>query len=118
MANPATVSSGTTGQTAGGGEAVIYQTNALGSYVCSIDLTLMASGDVVELRAYTMVKTGGTATVIYQMAYYGAQPTDDCVKKFQEIETTLTGDTNPLKWTINQTFGVSRAFPYNVQQYS
>ena len=118
MSNPATASAGTTGQSVGGGETDIYSTATLGMYVLNIDLTLMATGDVVEIRGYEMMKTGGTATVKYIMVYYGAQPTDDEIKSMAPLFTTLTGDTKPVKWTISQTFGTQRAFPYNVQQWT
>ena len=118
MGNPTLLTSGTTGQTAGGGESFVYSTNANGSFVWIVDLNLMAAGDVVELHVYQMTKTGGTSRVAYQMSYYGAQPTDGQIARSPVIETTLTGDTNPIRFSIAQTFGTTRALPYAIVQYT
>jgi hypothetical protein len=76
----------------------------------------MAAGDVLELRVYQMVLTLGTQRVAYFARFDGVQ-TDDFIKISAPIANELT-DTNSLRFSLNQTFGTSRDFPWKVLRYS
>lgn len=90
--------------------------NVAGTYTLHVDTVNMAAGDVLEVRAYQMVLTGGTSRVAYLMTYYGLQPTDDKVKISVPISNELT-DTGALKFSIKQTFGSSRDYYWKVLKY-
>ncbi len=97
-------------------EHTLSAPNAASVYTLHVDTNAMAAGDVLELRVYQMVLTGGTSRVAYFMAYYGAQPADDLIKISVAIGNELT-DANSLKFTLKQTFGTGRAFPWKVLSY-
>ena len=116
MANPALFASGTQTATVTT-EHFLSSPNAVGTYTLHVDTVNLAAGDVLELRVYQMVLTGGTSRVAYLMTWYGAQPTDDLIKVSVPIGNDLT-DTNALRFSLKQTFGTGRAFPWKVLQYT
>ncbi len=87
-----------------------------GIYTFHVDTVNMAAGDIVELRGYQVTLTGGTLRVAYLMIYYGAQPTDDVEKISVPIGNDLV-EAGALKFTLKQTFGVARAFPWKILAY-
>lgn len=87
--------------------------NLEGEYQLVVDLVNMVAGDVVELRAYQIALTGGTKRGVYFAAYYGAQPTHAVMVATDRLLNDLT-DTNSLEFTLTQTFGTGRNFPYKV----
>lgn len=97
-------------------ETFLSSPNANGVYELTIDTVNMAAGDVLELRVYAIVLTGGTTRVCYLARYSDAQPVDDLIKKSPIIGNDLT-DTNSLRFSITQTKGTSRAFPWKVLAY-
>ena len=88
-----------------------------GVYTFHVDTVNMVAGDILELRIYQIVLTGGTKRQAYFMAYYGAQPTHDLMKVSVPISNELT-DANSLEWTLKQTFGTGRAFPWKVLRHA
>jgi len=116
MANPAAYASGTQTATVTT-EHFLSSPNAVGTYVLLVDTVNMATGDVLELRVYKMTITSGTARVVYFTAYYGAQPTDDLIKISIPIGNELT-DTNAIRFSLKQTFGTGRNYPWSVLQYA
>lgn len=97
-------------------EHFLSSPNAAGVYTLHVDTVNMAAGDVLELRVYQMVLTAGTQRVAYVATYSGAQPTDDLIKISVPIANELT-DTNALRFSLKQTFGTGRAFPWKVLTY-
>jgi hypothetical protein len=91
--------------------------NSAGTYTLHVDTSVMLAGDVVELRVYQMVLTGGTSRVAYFARYMDAQPFDDLIKISVPISNELT-DTNALRFTLTQTRGTSRTFPWKVLKYA
>lgn len=77
----------------------------------------MQQGDEIELRVYQIVLPGGTSRVVYYARYDGAQVADDKIKIGGPIGNELT-DTNALRFSLKQTFGTSRDFPWKVLKYS
>jgi hypothetical protein len=88
-----------------------------GTFTFHVDAVNMAAGDVLELRIYQMVLTGGTRRVAYFQLYYGAQSVNDLIKISVPISNELT-DSGALRFTLKQTVGTGRAFPWKVLKYA
>ena len=100
-----------------GTEHFLSSPNLAGVFTLHVDLVNMAAGDVLELRAYQMVLTSGTQRVVYYHAWYGAQPTDDLIAVSLPIANELT-DANALRFSLKQTFGTGRNYPWKVLKYA
>lgn len=98
-------------------EHFLSSPNVAGAFTLHVDTNAMVAGDVLELRVYQMVLTGGTARVAYFATYQGAQPADDLIKISVPISNELT-DTNSLRFSLKQTEGTSRSFPWKVLKYA
>lgn len=96
-----------------GTEHFLSSPNAAGRFQMWLDLINMAAGDVLEIRAYKMVLTGGTQRVVYADQITGAQPTDSMIYLSQIIPNVLT-DSNAVRFSIKQTYGTGRDFPWSV----
>lgn len=94
-------------------EHSLFSTNVVGTYVCTVDTTNMADGDVLELRAKQIVKTGGSQRQEVQ-TYMDAQPVGWRVKISLPYTNGLT-DTGALEFTLKQTKGTGRAFDWKVE---
>lgn len=116
MANPATYASGSQAATVTT-EHFLSSPNAVGTYVLNVDLNVMQAGDVVELRVYKMVLTGGTQRVAYLETFQGVQPADALIAISVPIGNALT-DTNALRFSLNQSLGTGRTFPWSVEAYT
>jgi len=98
-------------------EHFLSSPNVAGTFTLHVDTFNMAAGDVLELRVYQMVLTSGTARVVYYVRYDGVQAADDLIKISVPISNELT-DTNSLRFSLNQTKGTSRNFPWKVLKYA
>jgi hypothetical protein len=98
-------------------EHTLAALEAAGVYVFEVDTVNMAAGDVLELRIKKMTLTGGTVRVFAMQIYFGVQPTDDLIKRSIPVSADLT-DTDSLVFTLKQTFGTGRNFPWKVQLHS
>lgn len=98
-------------------EHFLASVNEAGVYTLHVDLVNLAAGDEVELRIYQMVLTGGTQRVAYFERFQGAQPTDSLIYISVPISNELT-DTNALRFSLKQTLGTSRNFPWKVLKHS
>lgn len=98
-------------------EHFLSSPNVAGTFTLHVDTVNMVAGDVVELRIYQMVLTGGTSRVFSVTTFSGAQPTDDLIKISVPISNELT-DTNSLRFSLKQTLGTSRDFPWKVLKYA
>jgi hypothetical protein len=97
-----------------GTEHFLTSPNVEGKFTGIVDVSNMADGDALELRAYQMVLSGGTARVIDIVYLYGAQPTDQLIIEWgKEIKNELT-DTNAVRYSLKQTAGTGRNFPWKV----
>lgn len=91
-----------------------------GVFTLHVDTVNMQAGDILELRVYQIVLTGGTRRVVYgppNALFIGAQPADDVVKISVPIANELT-DAGALRFTLKQTVGTGRSFPWKVLKYS
>lgn len=109
--------SGTLTATAGGTEDFLTSPNVAGTFTLHVDTNNMAAGDVIELRVYQMVLTSGTQRVAYVQRYEGVQSVDDKIKISVPISNELT-DTNALRFSLKQTKGTARQFPWKVLKYA
>ena len=100
-----------------GTEHFLTSPNVAGTFTLHVDTVNMAAGDVVEFRVYQMVLTAGTQRVAYYQRYFDAQPTDDLIKISVPTSNELT-DTNALRFSLNQTKGTGRNFPWKVLRYA
>lgn len=98
-------------------EHILDDINSAGTFTLHVDTNDMAAGDVLELRVYQMVLTGGTRRVAYYGRWAGAQPSDDLIKISVPISNELT-DAGSLRFSIQSTYGVSNAFPWKVLKYA
>lgn len=98
-------------------EHTLRDVAAAGTYTLHVDLSAMAAGDVMELRIYQIVLTGGTRRVAYFQRFDGAQPTDNMIAISVPISNELT-DAGSLRFTLKQTFGTGRAYPWKVLLYA
>lgn len=87
-----------------------------GTFTFHVDTVNMADGDALELRAYQIILTGGTRRVAYYSSYADAQHADDLVKISVPISNELT-DAGSLRFTLKQTLGTSRNYPWKVLAY-
>lgn len=100
-----------------GTEHFLANVNASGVFTLHVDTINMASGDMLELRVYQMVLTAGTARVAYLDTFQGAQPTDDLIQISVPISNELT-DANSLRFSLKQTLGTGRSFPWKVLKHA
>lgn len=117
MANPTAHATGTSSQTSAGAEQIQSAPAVAGAFQFIVDLTLMAAGDVIYIRAYQIVLTGGTSRKTYFHGMYGAQPTESLVWVSIPLSNELT-DANSLQFGIEQPFGTARALPWKVLKYT
>jgi len=100
-----------------GTEHTLLDVAVAGTFTLHVDAVNMAAGDVLELRIYQMVLTGGTRRVAYFEDFSGVQPVDDVIKISVPISNELT-DAGALRFTLKQTAGTGRAFPWKVLKYA
>lgn len=100
-----------------GTELFLANVNQAGTYTLHVDTTNMAAGDVVVLKIYQMILTGGTALAAYKAIYSDAQSADDVIKISVPISNELT-DTNSLRFSLNQTNGTARSFNWKILKYA
>jgi hypothetical protein len=99
-----------------GTEHTLLDVAAAGTYTLHVDAVNMATGDVLELRVYQIVLTGGTRRVVYVTRYGDAQSADDLIKVSVPISNELT-DAGALRFTLKQTAGAGRSYPWKVLKY-
>ena len=98
-------------------EHFVSNVNEAGVYTFHVDTNNMVAGDVLELRAYQMVLTGGTARVAYFQLFVGEQPADDKIKISVPISNELT-DSQALRFSLKQTAGTGRNYPWKVLKHA
>jgi len=73
--------------------------------------------NVLELRVYQMVLTGGTARVWKTYTFYGAQAADDAI--FISDPVSNEPHRRPVAaLLLKQTFGTGRSFPWKVLKHN
>lgn len=100
-----------------GTEHTLADVGISGTFTLHVDSDVMVAGDILELRIYQMVLTGGTRRVAYYQAYYDSQIPDDKIKISVPISNELS-DSGALRFTLKQAAGVSRNFPWKILKYA
>jgi len=107
-----------------GTEHQLADTNVSGVFTFVVDRDAMVDGDILELRIYEMVLTSGTSRLLYFMAYYGAPPgkgtaslTFPSIVTSEAVSNELT-DATALRFSLKQTFGTGRAYPWKVLRHN
>jgi hypothetical protein len=77
------------------------------TYVLVVDASAMAIGDVLELRIFTKVLTGGAEQLAYSVAYWGAQSED--IKYSPPVPADIS-----CRVTLTQPAGTARAYPWKL----
>lgn len=98
-------------------EHFLCSPNEAGVYTLHVDTINMAAGDVLELRVYQMILTGGMARVAYCEIFTGAQRADDVIKISVPISNELA-EVNALRFSLKQVAGSSRNFPWKVLKHA
>jgi hypothetical protein len=98
-----------------GTEHTLADVAVAGTFQLKVDASALTTGDILELRVYSIVRTGGTRGVEYSAVWYDAQ-TDDVIKASVPVGNDLT-DAGSLRFTLKQTAGTGRAFPWKVLNY-
>lgn len=98
-------------------EHTLRDVNAAGVYTLHVDTVNMAAADTLELRVYQMALTGGTRRVLdgFPLTYTNAQ-TGVEIKITLPVGNELT-DAGALRFTLKQTAGTGRNFPWKVLKY-
>lgn len=109
-------SSGTTSQAVGSTPQTLLNIATAGTFTLHIDLALMTGGDIVELRIWQKILSAGTLRVAYYQIFVGAQPTDNILQISVPIANDLV-EADSVRFTILQTAGTARAFPWKVISY-
>ena len=90
-------------------EHTLQTVTSAGSYILLVDTNNMALGDKLTLRAKVKVRSVGTTRLAYEASYVHAQ--GEPVKISIPIAST-----NEVVFTLEQTDGTCRAFPWEVIQ--
>jgi hypothetical protein len=98
-------------------EHTLLDVAVAGTFTLHVDKNAMVSGDTLELRIYQIVLTSGTRRVAYKTVYSGAQSTDDMIAISVPISNELT-DSGSVRFTLKQTAGTGRAYPWKVLKYA
>jgi hypothetical protein len=98
-------------------EHFLASPNVAGVFELVLDLNALANGDVLEVRAYQMTLTGGTARVALFAVFADAQPPDVKIAVSEPLSNELA-ESNALRYSIKQVRGTGRAIPWKVLRHS
>jgi hypothetical protein len=97
-------------------EHTLLDVAVAGVFSLHVDTVNMAAIDVLELRIYQIVLTAGTRQVAYLQEFRDAQIADNTIKISVPIGNDLA-DAGSLRFTLKQTAGTGRSFPWKVLRY-
>ena len=100
-----------------GTETFLYGASAIGVYTFHIDTASLVANDSVTLRVYQMILTGCTPKVAYIDTFQGLQSTDDQIKISVPVGNDLS-EASALLFSVTQTLGTARPFPWKILRYS
>lgn len=103
------VASGTLTATVGTEQTIWESTTAVGTYQLVVNLANLASGEQVELKVYRKVLGADASPSLYlQHTYTG-------VMRDPVVITTPVLTTKHIRFTLKQTNGTGRSFPWVVE---
>lgn len=100
-----------------GAASTLLDVAIAGTFTLHVDLINLAAADIVELRVYQIVLTAGTRRVVYMERYAGVQPVDGMIAVSVPISNELT-DAGAVRFTLTQTVGTARAYPWKCLRYA
>lgn len=106
MSAPAVEASGTL--TADGSEQTLSTVAAPRTLICAIDLTNLADGDVVVVRAYRKVLSGGGHLMLWE-EYIAGAVLDPC------LLSAAMPSPHSGYFTLMQVAGTYRQFPWSIE---
>jgi hypothetical protein len=89
---------------------------AAGVYCLWLDLNNLAAGDILVVRVYTKVVTGGTSRLVKAVTVSGTLTAVTGAEK--AVHTIPYTCVDELKFEIEQTDGTGRVVPFNVHKLS
>jgi hypothetical protein len=84
-----------------------------GTYICVIDTSALSSSDILVMKLYYTVLSGGTPYTYTTYTIVGAQA--DPIFISDPLPTDLV-QANTIRFSINQTGGTARSFPWKILQ--
>jgi hypothetical protein len=90
-------------------ENTVFTSTANKHFMTTIDLSNMASGDTVILRAKTIVKSAGSFVTVYSETFTGAQT-------FPNFYIPPISGRYGYRLTLQQTAGTLRTFDWRVDE--
>lgn len=108
---------GTQSTTGGGTEDFLSSPNVAGTFTLHLDLSDMDADDILIVRVYQKVLTGGTARIYQEQKYDGVQPTNGAITVSVPVSNDLA-EANALRFSITQTSGGAISIPWKVLLYS
>lgn len=94
-------------QTATGGEDTLATITTSGSFVLGLDANNMALGDTLVVRVKLKVRSTGTTRLAFERTYANVQSEP-------VILSIPVASTNEIVFTIEQTAGTNRAYPWEI----
>lgn len=79
------------------------------TYVLQVDLSNMTSADVIEIRVKGKVTSGGATRMFHKAVTTGVQ-----AQAYPGLQTPPIVAPHSVTFTLKQTAGTNRAFPYDV----
>ena len=110
---PSAYASGTQTIAALNTEYFLSSPNVAGTFVFEIDTSAMAAGDSLTMNVYNKVLSGGAVDLCYSWVISGAQSIPVWISV--PVPNDLA-EANGLRFSINQTAGTARSFPWKVLQ--
>lgn len=101
-------------------EHTLLDVAVAGTFTFHVDLVNLAALDIVELRVYQIVLTGGTRRCVYFQSYTDQQGGDNTYPRIAisvPISNELT-DAGAVRFTLKQTAGTGRNFDWKVLKYA
>jgi hypothetical protein len=97
-------------------EHTLLDVAVAGVFSLHVDTINMVALDVLQLRIYQKILTGGVLRVVYTEEFIDAQDTDNLIKVSVPIANDLV-EAASLRFTLKQSAGTSRTFPWKVLSY-
>lgn len=95
-------------------EHTLLDVAVAGVFQLKVDIpAAFVAGDVVELRVYTIILTGGTRHVEQYVRLEGPVAADEAIWYSDPVMNELT-DSGSVRFTLLQTKGTGRSFPWKV----
>jgi hypothetical protein len=99
-----------------GTEHFLSSPNVAGVFTLHLDASNLDAGDLLEVRIYQKILTGGTERVVFYAIFAGAQTVEDAIKVSVPIANDLA-ESDALRFSVKQTAGTGRDVAWKVLTY-